>query len=129
MRIEAKTIPHSEQRYPTCGDWWFDAEGVLQVRTSDLGDWRKEACILVHEIIETLICKKNGVSQEAVDKFDTEYEKNRPEDDESEPGDDPQAPYYNEHQIATSVERLLAQQLGLNWLKYEEEINRLFNHA
>lgn len=35
MRILIETIPISEMRYPTCGDYWYDKEGVLQVRVAD----------------------------------------------------------------------------------------------
>jgi hypothetical protein len=133
MKILIETIPHSEQRYPTCGDWTFlqppfvaPGELGISIKVSELGDWRMEACVAIHEAVEVLMCKQNGVSQEAVDEFDMAYEKARKEGDESEPGDDAKAPYYKQHQIATGVERILAAELGLDWNTYENKIGSLF---
>lgn len=126
MNVTMKVIPHSKQRYPTVGDWQFkNHKTELEIRSSSLIDWRMEACIMVHELVEALICKWNGVEDDAVTRFDEHFERNRKEGDLSEPGDEITAPYYNEHQIATAVERLLAQQLGVSWKEYEETINAL----
>jgi hypothetical protein len=125
MQITIRTIPHKEQRYDTCGDWLFDTGGNLEIRVSEVGDWRMEALVAFHELAEMLICKRNGVTQAAVDAFDIRYESNRPADDDSEPGDDPAAPYYTAHQFATCVERLLCRELGLNWQDYERQLNLL----
>jgi hypothetical protein len=125
MNVCIKVIPHSEQKYPTCGDWRYDADGTLQIRISKLGNWRYEMLVAVHELVEVLICKHRGISVKAVDRFDIAYEKNRKPSDESEPGDEPSAPYVNEHCAATGVERILAMLLGVKWKRYEEAINRL----
>jgi hypothetical protein len=112
-------------RYRTCGDWWVDPDGTIQIRVSELSDWRREALIAVHELWEGLICKHRGITQEAVDAFDMEYEANRGSGDDSEPGDNPEAPYRREHCSATGVERLLASELEVVWKDYEEEIEAL----
>lgn len=118
MNITIKTIPHTEHRYETVGDWWFDKDG-LQIRVSTVGDWKAEALVAFHELAEALVCQKQGVTQEEVDTFDLEYEAERQSGDESEPGNDPTAPYYNAHQFATIVEKMLARELGVNWQDYE----------
>jgi len=46
------------------------------------------------------------------------YERNRREGDLGEPGDDPRAPYYREHQFASGMERLMAAELGVDWQQY-----------
>jgi hypothetical protein len=125
MKITIETIPHEQQRYPTIGDWVFDGKGDLTIRVSALGDWRYEALIAVHELVEVLLCKHQGVSQEAVDQFDLEFERKRTEDDTAEPGDALEAPYRKQHCFATGVERLLASELGVGWKEYEERINTL----
>ena len=104
MKIVIETIPHNNQRYPTVGDWFYGANGDLFVKVSELGDWREEALVAVHELVEVLLCRHQGVTQDVVDKFDVEYEKNRPQDDVSEPGDAVEAPYRRQHCIATGVE-------------------------
>lgn len=126
MRIVIETIPHKDQRYPTIGDWYYESGGTLCIRVSQLSDWRREMLVAVHELVEVLTCKYDGVTQEQVDEFDMEYEKNRAKDDvESEPGDDPKAPYVNQHCLATGIERILAQQWGVKWNEYADEIESM----
>ena len=136
MRILIRSIPHQAQRYNTCGDWyWWDAnipagyipagedslvikERTLHIRVSMLKA-REMWLVAVHELIEALLCDYAGVSMADVDAFDTEFK------GEGEPGDDINAPYYRQHQIATGIERMLAAELGVAWREYEEHINEL----
>lgn len=125
MKITIETIPHEQQRYPTVGDWQYDESGNLTIRVSQLSDWRREALIAVHELVEVILCKGVGLSQEAVDAFDIAFEKKRAPDDDSEPGDNPNAPYRRQHCFATAVERMLCAELGVSWEEYEEELSSL----
>jgi hypothetical protein len=138
MKITIETIAHKDQRYPTVGDWTFDNLGNLNIRVSALSDWRREALIAIHELVEVILCKQAGVSQEVVDRFDMEFESRQKVTDlpsgnvkfilnptEGEPGDDPQAPYVRQHCVATGIERLLAAELGVNWKEYEQELDAL----
>lgn len=128
MNINFRTIPHKEQRYDTAGDWWYDEHGTLQVRVSQMSDWRYEALVLVHELVEVFICKQDGITQQQVDEFDMEFENRRSKsitNDFSEPGDHRFAPYQKQHCFATGVERILAACLGCKWSDYETEINSL----
>lgn len=98
MRVVIETIPHAEQRYPTVGDWlWSDDETTLTIRVSDMGDWRSEMLVALHELVEVILCKAGGVEQQAVDAFDIEFERKRAARNLDEPGDDPAAPYRDEH--------------------------------
>lgn len=135
----------------------YDPDGdVLLIRVSDMGDWRYAALVGIHEAIEAVLCKRANVTEEAVNAFDIDFEGSRdvakaqrayPYDAEkeewvnartfsfrgrsygmnAEPGDSPDAPYYKQHQIATSVERLLAAELGVDWTAYEEANLRLYD--
>ena len=122
MKIVIETIPHETHRYTTVGDWFYDGDGTLQIKVSSLSDWRREALIAVHELVEVLLCKHDGVTTEVVDKFDKEFEANRHPDNDDEPGDEPAAPYVKQHCIATGVERILAAALGVDWKPYEKEL-------
>lgn len=122
-KVIIDVIPHRKQRYDTCGDY-FKTKGTLNIRVSKLcAD--HEFLIAIHEFIEAYLTEKKGVSIESIDKFDISYENNRKEGDTSEPGDSPEAPYFNEHQLATNIEKQLAKYLGVNWQKYNEHINNL----
>lgn len=125
MNICIKTIPHSQHRYETVGDWWFDKSGALQIRVSDMGNWKYEALVAVHELVEVLQCKYLRISTASVDKFDKEFERVRKPGNTDEPGDDSRAPYRVQHGIATGVERILAALLGVDWNKYDAKINSL----
>jgi hypothetical protein len=164
MDITVNVIPHFEQRYPTTGDWRFyknwtrgngDEVEMLSIAVSEMGDWRYEFLIAVHEIIEAGLCKHAGIDEPTVKRFDELYEIRRTvnaggvyagEDGpytmepttpgdltelylifgcnciptaDSEPGDDIHAPYYKQHQLATSVERMLTAELEVDWNAYE----------
>ena len=112
MKIIIETIEHFEQRYSTVGDWQFikgdDDSETIHIKVSDLGKWQYSMLVGMHEAIEALLCLGHGVSQADVDSFDIKFEANRDVDDNSEPGDHPNAPYMEEHFFATSIERLLA---------------------
>lgn len=125
MRILIETIPHSQQRYPTCGDWTFDKRGNLTIRVSKLSTWKREMLVAVHELVEVLLCKSRGISQKSVDAFDKAFEANRPPGNYDEPGDDRNAPYRKEHFFATNIEALLSAELGVNFQDYEAELNSL----
>lgn len=122
MKIIIETIPHETQRYTTVGDWFYGPDGTLHIKVSALSDPRYEQLIAIHELCEVLLCANDGVTQEAVDQFDFNFEKDVPEDEKTEPGDSPQAPYQRQHCFATAVERMMAAEMRVQWTHYEEEL-------
>jgi hypothetical protein len=120
MKINIETIPHSQQRYPTVGDYWVDPDGTLQIRISDLGNAIYEQAVALHELTEMFLVLNRGISIGDIDAFDIEFERKRigPEDID-EPGDDPKAPYQNEHCYATAVERMFIAANGVKWADYD----------
>lgn len=127
LDIRILTIPHSQQRYPTVGDYWKDDDGRVEVRISELGDERHELAVAVHELAEYFLCRHRGIAEPVITEFDILYEASRPAGDLSEPGDSPLAPYRAEHKFATIIEMLLVHELGLVWSEYEATIEALCN--
>ncbi len=129
MNISIKTIKHEDQVYPTCGDWRFTEEGDLNIFISDMGNWKYEALIAVHELLEVILCKDRGVSTEIVDTFDKLFENLRTQNPELigdvEPGSMPTAPYHREHMFASIVEKALAGELKVDWNDYDKTVNEL----
>lgn len=121
-KADITTISHEEHRYPTVGDYAVDAFGVRHFRISDMGNTNYEFLVAMHELIEEYLVTKRNISHTSIDTFDIRYENNRPDGDESEPGNDPKAPYYNEHQFATKIEKQLADELGVNWDEYDKTV-------
>lgn len=119
--IVVKSVPHKKQRYNTCGDY-FNKGGEMHVRISRMNA-DHEFLVLVHELVEWYLTNKKGVTIEQIDAFDMAFERDRKDD--SEPGDDPAAPYYDEHQIATKIERELADYLAIDWAKYDANVRAL----
>ncbi len=124
MNFWILSIPHERQRYNTVGDF-YHLNGQTQFRISNLGNWRYEACVLVHELVEYFIVKHQGIPISKIDKFDKEFERSRKPGNTDEPGDDSNAPYRFAHCIATGVERVFAAVIGVDWKKYESKINSL----
>jgi len=119
--LAVEVVEHEKQRYDTVGDWYTDKEGKLRVTVSRLSDWRHEFLVAMHEQIEQALCFARRIKEEAVTKFDIEHEKAWCSL-MHEPGDCPLAPYRREHFFAESVERLLAQELAVEWSEYEKEV-------
>lgn len=128
MKISIETIPNDCHRYKTCGDYWYDENGVLQIRVSDMGNELYETLIAVHELIEERITKQRGITEQEITDFDLMYEEERSmglHEDWEEPGFDERAPYLDAHTYATSVEMNLCNKLGVDWNHYSNKVNSL----
>ena len=127
LRIQARTIKHSQQRFPTVGDYWNNGY-VDKFRISDLDNWRMEVLVLIHEMVEYYICLHRGIEEPDILEFDKNFEEEREQGlhgPEDEPGHDIHAPYHKEHVFAEKIEKLLAEELGVNWEEYDKKVNAL----
>lgn len=126
LSIYVKTIAAEKQRYPTVGDWFFEREDYnnlkLVILVTDMGNSYFEYLVAQHEQVEAMLCLKRGITEKSVSAFDIEFERNRQEGNVDEPGNCPDAPYYEEHVYATLLERSLANELGINWREYETTV-------
>lgn len=107
MRIEIDIIPHSAQRYDTPGDW-YEQNGTLFICVSRMADGRSEMAVVVHEVVEALLCAHAGIHASEVDVWDFACT-------DSEPGDNPAAPYHRQHVVATTAERLMTDAMDMDW--------------
>lgn len=121
MKIVIKTIPHTEQKYETIGDYWRDEDGTLNIVVSELGDSLMETLVGIHELIEVLAMERDCVPLISSNEFDIVFEKERIEGkhgQDDEPGDDPRCPYRRQHRFAENIERQVAYELGVDWDEY-----------
>jgi|SRR6267154_4336810 len=128
MKTIIETIQHNQQKYSTVGDWRNDPDGTLRIRVSDMRNEDYEFLVALHEMVEQHLCKRRGITVEAVDEFDIAFEKQRASSvaiSTAEPGDNRFAPYQSEHCTACGIERIVAAALGVKWSDYEEAINSL----
>ena len=125
MKIVIESIPHSQQRYDTCGDYYRRGNeplGTLNILVSELPDHREMILVAIHELIEAVLCDAAGISFNEIDRFDMAFV---PNEECSEPGADPAAPYYSQHLLATAIEIVLAAELGVDWSTYARHIQEL----
>lgn len=123
-------IPHKKQRYPTVGDWVppKNSSKPVKIRVSKMKDRRYTFLVGLHELIEYELCKEHGIKDKDVVAFDVKFEEERAAGLHSasdEPGDDPRAPYYKEHQFATKVEKQMARRLHVKWSEYAAAVEAL----
>lgn len=111
-------------RYRTVGDYWKDADGTLHIKVAESGDPRYAEAVAIHELFELLLCQNKGVTLESIDSFDEEFE-THPENIDKEPGDEPNAPYRDEHNLATAVERMYIASLELSWKEYDDAQSKI----
>jgi hypothetical protein len=124
-------------RYNTAGDWTVHEYAIINsppwegrtvagcevlIKTARTGNWRYDALLQVHELIEAILCINNNVQEEDVTKFDMSRAPDGPEGD---CGDDPLAPYSKEHCFATAVERMLCAAMGVEWDDYESRVSEV----
>lgn len=118
--IQFKAQKH--QRYSTVGDWQnssvlkHDLVTATQLESDDLS-----FLIAVHELVEMYLCRRDGITQQEVDEFDMSF---CTAQSDAEPGEATDCPYRWEHQRAETVERVLAEILGVDWQFYQREIDR-----
>ena len=124
MNIDIQVIENSQHRPGISGaDWFYTKEGDLKVRVSKMSDWRYEVCLALHEVVEAILCKYNGIAYTVVDEFDRPYEEAK--DDVTNTGDITNCPYRKEHCLATAAERIVAAELDVPWKEYDDELSRI----
>jgi len=125
LNIRIQSIPKSQSRYETVGDWKFNEWGDLEVKVVEMGNWKYELLVAIHEVIEAFLCKDKNVKEEDITAFDIAFEKRRKKGNTDEPGDDPKAPYRRQHFIATNIERMLSDCLEVDWKEYDKKVMSL----
>jgi len=128
LEIHIKSVDRSKIRNNDVGDYFYDANGVLNILVAELGDKKKESLIVMHELWEVLTTEANGVSEKEITDWDAYCEKAKEigtMNDDIENGFRHDAPYRKQHTQSTGIELLLAAELGVDWAEYENLINNL----
>jgi hypothetical protein len=118
--VIVETQALDEMRYDTVGDWVYvpDRE-TLYIYVADLGDWRANMAVAMHEQAEAMQCLDRGISQEEVEVYDLSHL------DSEDPGSDDAAPYHLEHEFAEwFIERPFIGQF-MSQQKYDRMFQRL----
>lgn len=115
-RIVIEFIPQEDQRYDTCGDWFYDGDTlVLKISRMPHEIWQQ--AVALHELAEALLCNAADITQQQVDEFDM-----GPGKDLDEPGFADDAPYRLQHTWADVIERTFIAAAGENWSQYDAAV-------
>lgn len=112
-------------RYETAGDYFFDENGDLNIWITEQKNDEYSFLILIHEVIEEYLTRKNGISEEIILEWDLKFEEDRSKGlhgENDEPGDHLDCPYFDAHRFATKIEQKIADYLKVDWTKYSNEI-------
>ncbi len=126
LSIHILSVDAACMKYNTIGDY-FGTENARVVLVADMQDWKKELLVAIHEIVEQSLCFDRGIDEKNITKFDKKFEEGNTTNDE--PGDQPDAPYYKEHQFATKIEKMLCEELGMTWEEYDNVVTETFNNT
>ena len=115
--IQIVAVPQEKIRAEQVGDWMYTNDSIVVYVLETLSP-ESQLAVAIHELQEAFLCRKKGITDFVVCAFDKQFEderKNGHHNEDAEPGDDPRAPYREEHQAATFVERAVCAALGINW--------------
>ncbi len=129
MKIEIEQVPDTAMPYDSVADWRWTAPGTLRITYVKLYNTEFEWLLWHHELDEAMLCTHKGVTVEQVDEFDKQYEAKRKPGDNSEPGDQTEAPYHFAHTGAELNERALAATIGVVWGNYIKAIDAAFERV
>lgn len=124
LDIKIKTIEHADHVYPTIGNWTWKGQRLV-IHVSDMADWRHELLVAVHELVESYLCRMDGVPECLVGKFDREFERQRKKGDNREPGDQFDCVYRRQHQFAEHIEHALCEVLEVKWKDYLKALEKM----
>jgi hypothetical protein len=126
-----KSVYKEAQRYETLGDYYME-DGIRVFSITKTGNQLYDDLIFIHEFIEEVLTRNNGITEEEILKYDLEFEeriKRGEVDPNAEPGEQFDSPYKVQHSVAESVERIMLNHLGEDFIKYNETIMKIFNDA
>ena len=133
FRLTIETVNHKDQAYETLGDYGIKPDGTLWIKVSELGDWRYEFLVGLHEAIEFMLLKARGIFDPGkfTEDFDLKWEETLRFDgigrEYDEPGFDPRSPYRVEHTLADFVEHAVAVKLGVDIDEYYKAQEALYH--
>lgn len=124
MEVSMMTRPFNKMRYPTAGDYLYHPGiDLFRFMIAEMKETDHEALVFIHEFVESYLCWKKGIKEDDITNFDIAFEKSGAD---GEPGDCPDAPYYDQHQVATKFEKMFCKAIGVKWKDYDKAINDLF---
>lgn len=126
MHITIQTAPPDLIRNKQVGDWRISKYSLAVLVSLAIPNEASQLAVGIHELIEAFLCRANNITDGEVCTFDEQFEAGREEGlhrQDEEPGDDPNCPYWEEHQAATFVERAVCAAIGLPWSTHSQVVS------
>jgi hypothetical protein len=129
--IDAKYMPYTtlgHWTYTTVSPGCFAATFNIMLLVAKMSDWRFEASVLIHELIEILWCIRHKVTTDQCDKFDAYYEtmyKQGLISKTKEQGNDKRCPYHRGHVWGNFFSWLFEWVVGIDKQVYRREADLL----
>lgn len=100
-------------RYLTVGDWFSN-----RIEAAFHDDPRSEAAVLIHELVEYLLCVLNDITAAQVDREDFAMLEGKKKYN--------QLIYWRYHLTALRIERLFAEAAGITWKQHEKLVSKAY---
>ena len=122
--IIIKTVPASKIRNGGVGDY-YETDNSIHILVAEQTNPDYEVLIGFHELIEFILTRKRGISEQDIDTYDRFWELRNKQGlvNCPEPGEDASNTIYRtEHSIAIDLERILCRELGYNFEDYNKQL-------
>jgi hypothetical protein len=136
LRINIRTKPIWKMRYQEVGDYYWitspvKEENTLKIVVAEMENPDYEFLIALHELIESYLVLRKGITFEEIDEYDKRFEQEQKEGKRpknAEAGEQKDCPYRKEHAFAKKIEKMVAKYLKVNFREYEKFIDYLFDN-
>ena len=118
MRIVIETVEPEAIRCRQLGDWRWNGDELIVYVNQEIPDAKSLILVGLHEMVEAILCKNYGITDEQVTAFDCQFEKERDAGMHAlhaENGNDERACYHQQHLEASAIEMMMCSVLGTTW--------------
>jgi hypothetical protein len=136
LKINIRTKPIWKIRYKEIGDYYWivspvPEENILKIVVAEMENPDYEFLVVLHELIESYLLSRKGISFEVVDEYDMRFEKEQKEGKRPKKavaGEQKDCPYKKEHAFATKIEKMVAKYLKVNWGQYDKYLDNFLEN-
>ncbi len=116
MKITITGLPAEKMRYPGTHVDYFDRGKHTIIDVIEQSNPLHEYILTIGALVKYMLLKARGISLDDIEAWDKQNEGTLH-------GDDPQSPYFYEHQFSQIIEALVCNELGLKYHEYKASIN------
>jgi hypothetical protein len=138
IKVNIESRKFKDMPYPSLDYYYENSDGSVDLGAAEELSEKAQFLVLMHAMIEYYLCKFNGITEPEIAKWDLEIEelvKLGELSDETDPGyavisdgegAGIQAPYRDQHHLATAVEGLLLPSMQYSEAEYIKEMETLW---